>query len=395
MKVKLIGIGCSVKQMTVEAAKAIQSADLIIGAPRMLADLPISGAKVVPSIRSGEILNILMKKQPAAACVLFSGDSGFYSGAQTLLPLLRENGIEAEVFPGISSLQSFAARLGTDWQHWRLCSAHGVECDPLAEIMYGQPCFFLTGGNSTPAGICSELTKAGLGKLKVWTGENLGYENESVSQGTAEEFAEREFASLSVLLTDAAPVMSKTAAGIPDEDFIRGKVPMTKREIRAVIPSLLRLSPSDTCWDIGAGTGSVSIEFALQCRGVWALERDPEALNLIRRNRAKFRAWNLRVIETAAPDGMDALPKPNAVFIGGSGGHLTEILRVVKNANPAARICVSAIALETLALASKTLAELGCSVNVTQISVSRAKPAGNLNLLMAQNPVFLITGEAA
>ncbi len=395
MKVKLIGIGCSVKQTTVEALEAIQSADLIIGAPRLLDGLPNNGAKIVPSIRSSEILNILMKEQPVDACVLFSGDSGFYSGTKTLLPLLWENGLEAEIFPGISSLQSFAAHLGMSWQNWRLCSAHGVECDPLAEIMCGQPCFFLTGGSGTPAGICSELTKAGLGELKVWTGENLGYENESVSRGTAEEFADREFAPLSVLLTDAVPVRKKTAPGILDEDFIRGKVPMTKREIRAVIPSLLRLSPNDICWDIGAGTGSVSIEFALQCRGVWSLERDSEALDLIHRNRAKFHAWNLRVIETAAPAGMEVLPKPDAVFVGGSGGHLTEILRAVKKANPAARICVSAIALETLALASNVLSELGYSVNVTQISISRAKPAGNLNLLMAQNPVFLITGEAA
>ena len=394
MKVKLIGIGCSPRQLSAEAVEAIRQADLIIGASRMLERLPNTEAKLIPSYKPREILDILLKEQPSSAVVLFSGDSGFYSGAQALLPLLHENGIEAEVFPGISSVQTFAARLGMPWQDWRLCSAHGVDCDPLAEIMHGRPCFFLTGGTHTPTTICAELAEAGLGELTVWVGENLGYESESVTQGTAAEFAGREFATLSVLLTDAVPI-KRTEPGIPDADFIRGKVPMTKREIRAVIPSLLRLTSEDICWDVGAGTGSVSIELALHSRGVWALERDPEAVELIRQNRTKFGAWNLRVIEGEAPTGMDSLPKPDAVFVGGSGGHLSEILRAVHEANPSARVCVSAIALETLSLGVNTLTELGYAVNVTQIAVSRAKPAGALHLLTAQNPVFLISGEAS
>ena len=394
MKVKLIGMGCSPRQLSAEAVEAIQQADLIIGASRMLEGLPETGAKLVPSYKPREILDILLKEQPAAGCVLFSGDRGFYSGAQAVLPLLHENGIDTEAFPGISSVQSFAARLGMPWQEWRLCSAHGVDCDPLAELMHGRRCFFLTGGNNSPAKICAELAEAGLGELTVWVGENLGYESESVTEGTAGQFAGRKFAPLSVLLTDAVPI-KRTAPGIPDEDFIRGKVPMTKREIRAVIPSLLRLTADDVCWDIGAGTGSVSVELALHSRGVWALERDPEALELIRQNRTKFGAWNLRVVEGEAPAMMDSLPKPDAVFVGGSGGHLNEILCVVHEVNPSARVCVSAIALETLSLASNTLTELGYAVNVTQIAVSRAKPAGALHLLTAQNPVFLISGEAS
>ena len=148
MKVKLIGIGCSPKQLSVEAVEAIRQADLIIGASRMLEGLPKIGAKLVPLYKPREILDILLKEQPADGCVLFSGDSGFYSGAQGLLLLLQENGIDTEIFPGISSLQTFAARLGMPWQDWRLCSAHGVDCDPLAEIMHGRRCFFLTGGNN-------------------------------------------------------------------------------------------------------------------------------------------------------------------------------------------------------------------------------------------------------
>ena len=146
------------------------------------------------------------------------------------------------------------------------------------------------------------------------------------------------------------------------------------------------------CWDIGAGTGSVGVELALQCRAVWAVERKPEALALAQANREKFGAWNLRLAEGGAPAVLKDFPAPDAVFVGGSGGELPRILQTVHDVGPAARICVSAIALETLHTALERLTALGYETEVTQIAVSRCRPAGSLHLLMAQNPVFLITG---
>ena len=145
--------------------------------------------------------------------------------------------------------------------------------------------------------------------------------------------------------------------------------------------------------DVGAGTGSVSVELALQCREVWALEREERALALIEENRKKFGAWNLQIKAGEAPEALKDLPAPDKVFIGGSGGKLREIVSMVSAANPNARVCISAIALETLHTALAILQELGYEAEVAQISVSRARKAGELHLLMAQNPVFLITGE--
>lgn len=163
---------------------------------------------------------------------------------------------------------------------------------------------------------------------------------------------------------------------------------MTKQEVRAAILSKLAVGPEDVCWDIGVGTGAVSVELALQCRAVWAVERKPEALALARANREKFGAWNLRLIEGSAPAILEDFPKPDAVLIGGSGGELPGILQAVRRANPEARVCVSAISLETLHAAAAELRD----PEVTQISVSRSRPAGQLHLLLAQNPVFLVTG---
>jgi len=223
----------------------------------------------------------------------------------------------------------------------------------------------------------------------VAVGENLGFDGERVSQLTAAQCAEQTFAPLNVLLAEPPPRYPRRAPGIPDGEFLRAEdVPMTKREVRAVALSLLAVGPGDVCWDIGAGTGSVSVELALQCKAVWAVERRPDALTAARANREKFGAWNLRLLEGTAPAALEGFPRPDAVFIGGSGGKLPEILAVVRHSNPEARVCVAAISLETLRTATGALE----GAEVTQVSVSRSKAAGQFHLLLAQNPVFLITG---
>lgn len=394
MRVTLVGLGCgTAATLTEEAGAALAQADFLVGAARLLSHLPDgvtqrrSGAT-----RPGEILALLLASGCENACVLYSGDTGFYSGARSLLPLLEEREIESRVLPGVSSVQYLAARLGRPWQDWTLRSAHGVACDAAAAVSLGRPACFLTGGTLGPAALCSQLAEAGLGALPVTVAENLSYPEERIRRGTAADFARREFAPLSVLLAEAAPTLPRRTPGIPDGDFLRGGVPMTKQEVRAAALGKLAAGPEDVCWDIGAGTGSVSVELALQSRAVWAVERDPEALNLLRANRQRFCAWNLRLVEGRAPEALSRLPAPDAVFIGGSGGELPRILQAVHDAGPRARVCVSAIALETLHAAAEQLAALEYETEVVQIAVSRGKPVGTLHLLTAQNPVFLVTG---
>ena len=390
MSVTLIGCGCGMESLTVEAAVAVEQAELLIGADRLLA--PWQGTKpCLEAVRAQDIAAAIENRSEKEICVLFSGDSGFYSGARLLLPLLRE---EPALLPGVSSLQLFAARLKEPWQSWRLCSAHGVSCDPVYAVCGGRPVFFLTGGETGPAALCRKLTEAGLGFLKIAVGENLGGEEERVRRVTAAEAKDESFAPLSVMLAEAAPRMAPRVPGLPDDCFERAeKVPMTKQEIRAAALAKLAVGPEDTCWDVGAGTGSVGIELALQAKAVWAVERNEAALAVAEGNRKKLGTWNLRLIAGTAPEALGALPAPDAVFVGGSGGKLREILACVHAANPAARICVSAIALETLQIAASALKELGYETEICQIGVSRGRSAGELTLMLAQNPVWLITGK--
>ena len=397
--VTLIGMGSGTPELlTAQGLAALQSADLIIGAKRLLEHLPTGCTENRKALYKPEnILSCLSEFPAANAALLYSGDTGFYSGASKLLPMLRAFGISARVLPGISSVQLLSAAIGRPWQDWKLVSAHGCACDPAAECLTaeGRPVFFLTGGTETPATLCAKLADAGLGDAHAIIGENLSTPQEHLAFGTAQTLAAKTFAPLSVLLIEHTVLPARQAPGFPDDAFIRGDVPMTKQEVRAAALAKLAVRPTDTLWDVGAGTGSVSVELALAApRGqVYAVECAPDACALIRQNREKFHAYNLSLIEGTAPQVLADLPAPDAVFIGGTKGSMAEVIDAALAKNPNARLCISAIALETLSAAIAALADHGQTAEVTQLAVSRTRPAGKLHLLMANNPIFLITGE--
>ena len=394
MRVTLASLGGGRENtMTAECAAALKNAGCILGAPRLLERLPQGCTdNRVAAVRPRELLEAILA-QRCGCVVVYSGDAGFYSGAKGLLPLLAERGIPAEVLPGVSSVQLLSARLGLPWQDWNLVSAHGADCDPVAAVSQGRPAFFLTGGALGPGELCQRLTDAGLGSLSVTVGENLSAPEEAVTRSTAAELAGRAFASLSVLLAEGAPRYAPRCPGLPDGEFIRGNVPMSKQEVRAAALAKLAVGPADVLWDVGAGTGSVSVELALAAGRVYAVECEPDACALIRENRKKFSAWNLRLVEGRAPQALRDLPAPDGAFIGGAKGSMEAILDAVLSKNPAARVCVSAIAVETLSAAVTALTGRGLEAQVTQIAVSRTKTAGSLHLLTANNPIFLITGN--
>ena len=397
MNVTLIGMGSGQPEnLTLQGLAALRQADLILGARRLLAVLPAGCTdNLAAAYRPDEVAELLQTSGAENAVLVYSGDTGFYSGASSMMEKLEALGVRARVLPGLSSIQLLAAALGRPWQGWNLVSAHGRTCDPVAECMQGRPTFFLTGGSEDPATLCAQLAAEGFGDVQGVVGQCLGTPEEKLFRGSVKELAAGRFNSLSVLLVEAAEVLPRRAPGLPDEAFERGDVPMTKQEVRAAVLAKLAVRPEDILWDVGAGTGSVSVELALAApRGrVYAVECRPEGCALIKANREKFRTRNLVLVEGLAPAALSDLPAPDAVFIGGSKGSLAAIVDTALDKNPDARICVSAIALETLSAAVAALTAKGRTVQVSQIAVSRAKAVGGLHLMMAQNPIYLITGE--
>lgn len=388
----IIGAGLGAADgLTGEARAALLAAERVFGAERLAGQL--SGLRKIEPCPFSSLAARAKEAGASRVALLVSGDPGFFSAAQSLREALLPFG-EVETFCGVSSLQAFCARLGERWDDAAFVSLHGRAGSLLGTASYYKKVFALTGGERRANALCRELARAGLGNLPAALGENLGTAEERVFRGTVEEAAALECGDLAVLLVqNLHPAESSRA--LFDRDFARGGVPMTKQEVRWAAAALLSPRPADTIYDIGAGTGSVALELGRRAHQglVYAVERKPEALALIEQNRRALGGFNVLPVEGSAPEALEALPKPDAAFIGGSAGNLDEILRLLKGKNPDVRIVVSAISLETLEAARRGFSALGFSeTEVCQIASARGKGVGGYTMLTANNPVFLISG---
>lgn len=396
--VTLVGIGMgNPDTLTIGGWNALRSAKLLIGAKRILESLPEGcHGKQEIAIKSTDILDILQNNRDLSpAVVVLSGDTGFYSGAKKLPAMLPD--FLVKTLPGITTVQYFSAQLQKPWQDVTLASAHGLNTNIFSYILQGKDTFFLTGGTITPQTIAQKMTEVGLEDTVMHIGEKLSYPQEKIRSYPAKTAQNMTFDTLSAVWVEAvARPYPMVSSGIPDEAFIRGEVPMTKQEIRAAAVAKLGVCPGDILYDVGAGTGSVAVELALldPTVQVFAVECVDRACDLILENRAKFGAHNMTMISGKAPEALIDLPLPNGAFIGGSRGNLKEILTLLLEKNPKIRVCISAIAAETMAEALTSLKEMNFkNLDISQISVARGRKAGPYHLMTGQNPIFLLSAK--
>ncbi len=395
--VYLVGVGMgNPDTLTAEAARAIRSSELLIGAGRLLEPFETFAVPKLPLVLPDQIVAAIREFEGTRISVLLSGDPGFYSGAAGLYQRLDME--QVITLPGISSVNYFCAKLHTPWHDVKLVSAHGRNCNAVGEVQSNGKVFFLTGGKMKAESICRQLCSAGFGQLNAWAGERLSYPEERILSGSVEELARISFADLAVLLVEnPAPIpMAPMAPGIPDDRFQRGKVPMTKEAVRTLAVSKLRLCRDSVVWDVGAGTGSVSVACSLAARQgiVYAVEKNEEALSLLRENKATFGVSNLRVIAGTAPEVLSGLPAPDCVFVGGSSGALRPILEQALAKNAGVRLTVTAVSLETLTGCLSAFQELNLQkVDVMQVTAAQARALGNRHLILGQNPVWILSGE--
>ena len=392
--VSIIGIGMDgEKTLTAESLSAIKKADILIGAQRMTAPFESLEKPTFCSWRSEEIAAFLHNEKFENAAVLMSGDCGFYSGAEKLLGLIED--IESEVISGIPSPVYFCSKIKKPWKNMKFVSLHGEKASIVRNVRRNEFCFFLLGGEITPAKLCQRLCEYKMDETKIYIGENLASENEHIFMGKASEFTDISLGKLTVAVTENPDFEKGTATGISDENFTRGKVPMTKSEVRSTVISKLELSRNGVCWDVGCGTGSVSVEAALQCFDgkVYAVDKNPEAVELTRENALKFGCDNIEIISGSAPEELVVLPAPDSVFIGGSSGKIREITDIAFAKNPNAVIVVTAVSLETLNDAVSAFEQYEIEPEIVQLAVTRTKKIGSHTMLSAENPVFIIRGK--
>lgn len=393
-KISIIGIGMNgIETMIPPAVSAVENAELLIGAKRMIKMFDRLKKPFFASYISSEIAEFISKCEYKNIAVLMSGDCGFYSGAEKLLPFLSE--YETEVVSGISSPIYFCSKLKMSWFNLHFVSLHGVNGNIVRNVCSHEKTFFLLGGGIEPKNICERLCEYDFGKAEVYIGENLGLENEKITNGSAEHFKDIKTDKLCVMIVKNPNYEKYLRSGISDSEFIRGNVPMTKSEVRNICVSMLEIGVDNVCWDIGSGTGSVSVEMAMRCTNgtVYAVEKNIEAVLLTDKNRHKFGCDNIEIINDNAENAILNLPVPDCVFIGGSGGKLEEIITLVYQKNPNAKIIVTAVSFETLNKSISVFENLGVISEVSQIAVTRTKKIGTHRMLSAENPIFIIRGN--
>ena len=396
LQVNIVGIGPGNPELLTTAARqAIEKSNILIGDKRMLAAFADENKIIHPTIKVAEIVEAIQKADAMdEVAVLVSGDVGFFSLAKTISGKLPE--CNCTRYCGISSLVYFASKLEMSWDDAKIVSMHGREQKLVSAVAQNEKVFSLTGGDNSPKVLCQKLCDHGLGDVKVYVGENLSYKEEKITCATAEEISKLEFPSLSVMMiiNEKASAFEYAVHGLADELFMRSKVPMTKQEVRSVSISKLQPKATDLIYDIGAGTGSCSIELALLARKgkVYAFERNPVAVELLGKNKELFAVTNLEVIAGEALENIKKMPAPDCVFVGGSGGDLCEMLDIIYSKNSACRVVMNAITIETLAeVAAYYNARKDYELEVVNVFAARSKKLGNYNLMMAQNPVYVMT----
>ncbi len=393
-----IGIGMgNLGTLTHDAAEAIKSAQIIFGADRLLKSVQemgilLSGQPLVTEYIGTKILAYLeAHPQYRRIAVLMSGDVGFYSGARGIQEAFA--GENVHFYCGISSVVYFASKIPTSWQDAKLLSAHGKQVNLLNSVQRYPKIIMIVSDAGDVMHLCAKLHEAKMDQVRVTVGTNLSYPEETVTSGAPEDFLTVTTTGLHIMMLENPEAKYIITPGMNDETFVRGKVPMTKEEIRILSVAKLQLTEDAIVYDVGAGTGSVSAECARLCTSgcVYAIERNPEGIELIRENAKQLKLSNLIPVEGLAPDAMEDLPVPTHAFIGGSAGNMGKIIDVLRAKNPDIRIVINTIALESISEVLGILKEREIDADIVQICASRSRTLGHYHMMTGQNPVYIIS----
>jgi len=396
--VHVVGIGMSPKDLTEAHRRIIEEAEVLAGGSRHLAFFPDHPADriLLEGGLDAAISRIRSCAHEKRVVVLASGDPNLFGIAPRLV---REFGQENVVIhPNVTAVQAACARLKQSLSDVRVVSLHGRKdlsalnealCSKKSVMVYTDPV-------NGPGAIARYLRELGRTD-QICVLEDLGLENERIRWMGLEEAESARFSRLTMVFIKGRPPASPCSLhlGMPDDSYAHERGPVTKAEVRAVILAKLALSPGLTLWDVGAGCASIAIEATLLAPGgrVYAVEKDPARVALIRRNLDNFACTCVIPVAGEAPACLHALPDPDRVFVGGSTDMLEEIIRSSwKRLPPGGRFVASAVLMRTLSTAMDTLKALGCTPDVTLVQVGRGEPLAGDVFVKALNPVWIIAG---
>lgn len=406
-KIILIGIGPGSKDMlSLKAYQEICDADVVFGAETVLKNDFLKFKNSVPFYRFADVKKYLkVHGEYEKPVVVFSGDCGFYSGASLFVQECKDF-FDCELLPGISSLNYFSAKLKEPWHDWTILSMHGKECDLEKNIKQNKKCFVLLSGREDLETAIKKLQDSFFQKriplINIKIGFNLSREDEKlISFDIRKKVDVKKICSKQGLYSILVEHLQKDVAldfplvsGLDDSCFLRTKIPMTKKDVRTLILNRMNLKENSVVYDIGCGTGSVTVESALLCKKghVYSFDMKTQAVELTKKNVEKFNLFNVQVVKGEAPDCMEPFPKPDSVFIGGSSGNIKSIIRCVVKKNKDVRIVAAFITIEGLCALTQmfSYAELK-ELEVTQVAITSSCKVGSFHLMKANNPVWIVS----
>ncbi|MGM7722937.1 precorrin-6y C5,15-methyltransferase (decarboxylating) subunit CbiE [Metabacillus sp. Hm71] len=391
--IKVIGIGDDGKKSLLPVyEKWIYESEILVGGERQLSFFQdYCGEKVVIKGGLSSLVTFLEKEEERNIVVLASGDPLFYGIGSYLAKRLN-----VEIYPYLSSLQQAFAKMNESWQDAYIVSVHGRNMKGLAQRINGrEKVALLTDTENSPSVIARYLRSFFMNEYKAFVAENLGGDNERYAFYELEEMEHLEFSPLNIVILKKITDSKTWSFGIDDEEFHQRKPEkglLTKKEIRTLSLSEMKLNQKSIVWDIGTCTGSVAIEACLIANEgqVYAIEKNDHDLENCRLNMQKFRT-DFTVVQGKAPDKLDEFPDPDAIFIGGTAGGVEEILSVCcSRLRKNGRIVLNAITIENLSQAVEAFKRNGFEVSITLAQVSRSKPILNLTRFDALNPIYII-----
>lgn len=394
--ISVVGIAdAGAESLLPPARAAVEAAAVLCGGERHLGFFPSHPGERVVIKADLEALYARLACEDRPVAVLASGDPLWYGIGPLLVQRFGQRRVR--VFPNLSAVQLAFARLGLAWHDAVFLSAHGRPLDSiLPRALMAAKAVVLTDGVNTPSAVAAALLAAGSDDAQVHVFEHLGGPAERHTETTLSGLAGHRFDPLNLVVLLRPHSARPYPLGLPDACYAHRRGQITKAEVRAVSISKLGLRHDAVVWDVGAGCGSVAVEAAsLAWAGtVYAVERDPAQVALLRQNRTAFGAGNVTVVEGEAPEALAGLPTPDAVFVGGSGGRLEAILDAVGAAiRPRGRTVLNLVALEHVGTVLGWARARGRAASVAQVSAAVSADTAGLTRLSAQNPVFVVTLE--
>ncbi|MGF9979037.1 precorrin-6y C5,15-methyltransferase (decarboxylating) subunit CbiE [Viridibacillus arvi] len=393
--IKLIGIGDNGQESLLpQYISWIEESEVLIGGERLLEFFPYYiGEKIV--VKGGlQPLVEQLKNEKRKTVILASGDPLFYGLGGYLA-----SKIDVEVYPYFSSIQLAFSKMGESWQDAYLISVHGRSMKGLAQKIDGKSKIaLLTDTDNSPSKIAEYLLSFGMTEYRAFVAENIQGESEKYGWYELEDMENLEFSPLNVVILKKVGESPKWTLGIDDEEFSQRKPDkglITKKEIRVLSLYAMQLTGSSIVWDIGTCTGSMAIESAkLAPEGqVFAIEKNEGDLENCLQNQRKFRT-DLTAIHGKAPEGLETFPNPDAIFIGGTGGNMKDLLKVCcERLTEGGRIVLNAATIENLYRANEAFEEFGFETSITHAQISRSKPILGMKRFVPLNPIYIITAK--